>query len=214
MSALQSSTTVNTPNLNGYSFLDTNAEPPEINDGHLTFLSRYTGIDDLDVLRKGVIEVWREAREKHHVYKCIETFMFLIPAIQFHPSYRTLLNTLSDRQSSHQPAPYIADVGCCFGTDVRRLIYDGVPAENIVGVDLHDGYWNIGKRLFEDGERIEGVKTVWRDMASGEEGAVEREGLKGRFDFVVAMAVLHVFSKEQQRIFLANILQLLTPGGT
>lgn len=42
----------------------------------------------------------------------------------------------------------IADVGCCFGTDTRKLLLDGVHSEDIYAVDIHDGFAAVEKRQF------------------------------------------------------------------
>nr|XP_001395631.2 hypothetical protein ANI_1_1890104 [Aspergillus niger CBS 513.88] len=42
------------------------------------------------------------------------------------------------------------DLGCGFGQDIRRLVYDGAPAENIFGLDKEEEFIELGFDLFRD----------------------------------------------------------------
>ena len=46
------------------------------------------------------------------------------------------------------------DVGCCLGTDMRKLVFDGVPAQNLVGIELRQQYIDLGFDLFRDRNRL------------------------------------------------------------
>ncbi|RAK89301.1 hypothetical protein BO79DRAFT_146387 [Aspergillus costaricaensis CBS 115574] len=42
------------------------------------------------------------------------------------------------------------DLGCGLGQEIRRLVYDGAPAENIVGLDKDEQFIELGFDLFRD----------------------------------------------------------------
>ncbi|CAF0879715.1 unnamed protein product, partial [Didymodactylos carnosus] len=46
----------------------------------------------------------------------------------------------------------VIDFGCCLGQDVRQLVYDGVPIDQIRGYDLEPFFIEQGYELFRDGE--------------------------------------------------------------
>ena len=46
------------------------------------------------------------------------------------------------------------DLGCGLGQDLRVLVRDGTPAENLVGLDLMREYIDLGYELFQDRERL------------------------------------------------------------
>ncbi|KAJ3033728.1 hypothetical protein HDV00_005878 [Rhizophlyctis rosea] len=188
-------------------------ELPKIPDEALEDLSRYTGEKDLQKLREHVIDLVQEIKKSHHTYACIANILFLEPRIQNQPYYSTFIQ----RQS---PTTKTLEVGVCFGTDLRRYVQDGVAASSVTVADLDDSYWKFGGKLYRDEGKlgkIGGVKTVFGDFA-GEEGAektvdIAKEELEGQFDFLINMLVLHVFSKNECRRFLARLFACLRSGG-
>ncbi|OJJ70222.1 hypothetical protein ASPBRDRAFT_129693, partial [Aspergillus brasiliensis CBS 101740] len=44
----------------------------------------------------------------------------------------------------------LLDLGCGLGQEIRRLVYDGAPAESIVGLDISDVFIDLGFDLFKD----------------------------------------------------------------
>lgn len=132
--------------------------------------------------------------------------MFLTPRITRHPTYPTLLSTIT-------PKSRILDIGCCYGTDIRALILDGVKPSKITAADLLSGYWELGLKLFSDSSRIKDVRTVWGDFASTDGVELEKHGLKHSNAFVSAQLVLHVFSKEQCEAFVKKVWDCLSSGG-
>lgn len=62
-------------------------------------------------------------------YPCIGQFRFLNLSLCQQPSYSSVLERLKGG------AKYV-DIGCCLGQDIRRLVADGAPAENLYGAEL------------------------------------------------------------------------------
>ncbi|KAI8834481.1 hypothetical protein BC829DRAFT_70182 [Chytridium lagenaria] len=99
-----------------------------------------------------------------HVYKCIERAMFAFPRISRQPFYPQISARFTE------PTFKLLELGCCFGTDARKMIDDGLAASNLVVSDLHDAYWNLGKTiLFSDAPN---VRTVFGDFADVEGGDI------------------------------------------
>ncbi|KAJ1552920.1 hypothetical protein HK096_009935 [Nowakowskiella sp. JEL0078] len=176
----------------------------------LTFLATYLKTSDAEALQKHVNHIWSAARASLHVYRCIDRGAFLYPRLPNHESYATVLLAAL---SSGNPLPRIADIGCCFGADVRRLLLDGHPPENITAIDLHDGYWKLGHQLFKDEAPL--VDSFFADMAV----EVDSNGgpytqFIGKFDVVYSIAVLHVLSQRQSENLIKRVYGMLAPGGT
>ncbi|KAJ3176027.1 hypothetical protein HDU87_005544 [Geranomyces variabilis] len=193
----------------------------------LGFLSEYKREPDFEKLRATLSKIWQESRSKFHVYKCIATFQFLKPRVADHPLYRTLVEELKSEKTGALPVNRVLELGCCFGTDVRKLMQDGVPASRIVASDLHAGYWQLGMKLYDDADRIAGVETVFGDWAvspnmSSVAAVADEDTLppvdfaayRAHFSFVVASAILHCLSEVQIQAFIGNVADVLVPGGT
>ncbi|KAJ7267475.1 hypothetical protein C8J57DRAFT_366791 [Mycena rebaudengoi] len=41
------------------------------------------------------------------------------------------------------------DLGCCLGIDVRKLVSDGFPMQNVIASDLSAEFWHCGHELFK-----------------------------------------------------------------
>ncbi|KAH8116495.1 hypothetical protein DFH11DRAFT_1214818, partial [Phellopilus nigrolimitatus] len=46
------------------------------------------------------------------------------------------------------PDSLFLDLGCCMGTDVRKLVLDGYPAARVAGCDLRHTFVDAGHALF------------------------------------------------------------------
>ncbi|OSD00957.1 hypothetical protein PYCCODRAFT_1370059 [Trametes coccinea BRFM310] len=106
------------------------------------FLLSTTGLADADALKKLILDMQAEAAEAFP-YPCIRRFDFVKCKISRLPCYGQLLSLVKD-----DPTALLLDIGCCFGTDVRKAIADGYPANNIIASDLRPDFWHIGHKLF------------------------------------------------------------------
>ncbi|KAJ1554912.1 hypothetical protein HK405_003746, partial [Cladochytrium tenue] len=105
-------------------------------------------------------------------YPCVRAWGFAEPRVGSHPAYTWLLTALGGgdgaKGASSTPSPrgVAVEVGCGFGSDIRRLLLDGVAPAHAVASDLHGEYWAAGAReLFGDGGA--GVRTVFGDWTTG-----------------------------------------------
>jgi len=185
-------------------------EVTPIDDEALAFLSEYCKNPNLNELRNHVIKV-KEDVSKLHVYICIERNNFLLPRIDRYPAYEKLV--LASKEHTIANSLFrVADIGCCFGTDTRKLVFDGVHRSSIYSIDVNDGYWNLGFEMFGDKDILK-VNTLFTDVSAKSFGE-EHSDLTNKFNFVYTGAVLHVFAKDEAEQFVQNIYNLLVSGGT
>ena len=133
-------------------------------------------------------------------YPCIGMYSFLDFSISQSPHYQAVLNSLKSNNTT------LLDLGCCFGQDIRRLVYDGAPAESIHGIELEPAFVGAGYDLFRDRETL-GTKFSEGDFLSS---SLDDLGLReGMFDFVHAAAFFHLFNYEEQVIVMRKAVSLL-----
>lgn len=117
------------------------------------------------------------------------------------------------------------EVGCAFGTDVRRLILDGWPANQVHCLDVHDGYWNFGLELYKDGpDAVEGKQLAcptafgnildYTFFSPTPDDNVPDPLPRDAFSVISVAAVLHVLAKEDSFGLLTRLFNhFLKPGG-
>ncbi|KAJ7206521.1 hypothetical protein GGX14DRAFT_637452 [Mycena pura] len=113
-----------------------------IDDGGLEFLKSQTGIDDAGELKKHVLAIQAKAYQIFS-YPCIRHFTFARLRLSGLPAYSQAMALLRER-----PDAIFLDLGCCFGTDIRKVAVDGFPMQNLIACDLHGEFWNHGHELF------------------------------------------------------------------
>ena len=96
------------------------------------------------------------------------------------PAYPEILTRVKDGQ-------ILMDVGCFIGHDLRRLVYEGVPCENIYGVDIVS-HWDVGFDMFRDRDRFN-AHFIEADILSTADAALMT--LKGKVDVVSITQVAH-----------------------
>ncbi|KAI0066447.1 hypothetical protein BV25DRAFT_1820395 [Artomyces pyxidatus] len=106
------------------------------------FFKQQTGIQDDDELKKHLLQIQADAYAVFP-YPCIRIFHWTKLKISRLFPYPRLLNLGRDRKDA-----IFLDIGCCFGNDVRKVIADGYPVQNVVASDLHPEFWEIGHKLF------------------------------------------------------------------
>lgn len=187
-------------------------EEPEITAPMLDFYAKWTGRKPE---KEFILSNWRSLKKQFHTYRCIQSMQYLLPRASYLKSYSKILCHLKEKGDIK-----IADFGCCFGQDIRKLILDGVAPEMITAVDLHDGYWLAGREVFLDNannEKLNGIKTCFFDISLPlhHPDAIEARfpSSKGTFDFIILQAVLHTMSLEQHKSTLQRIRMLLKKGG-
>lgn len=101
------------------------------------------------------------------------------------------------------------DLGCCFGQDIRKLVHDGAPPENILGADSERRFIELGYELFRDRDSLASrfyAASIFDDDFLAE--------WRGRVDVIYVGAFLHLFDFDSQVRVMAQLVRLLrkSPG--
>lgn len=132
-------------------------------------------------------------------------FRFLDLSISLHPLYPTVLSRLKDSNQT------LLDLGCCFGQDIRRLVSDGAPSENLYGADLRLEFLELGYELFKDKGRLK-AHFLEGDVLDDEgEGGPELKNLMGKIDIIHAASFLHLFTWDDQIKAGSRMVRLFRP---
>ena len=99
------------------------------------------------------------------------------------------------------------DVGCCFGQDIRKLVVDGAPSENIYGLDIESEFIDLGYEFFRDRETLKSTFLA-KDMLDPEAGW---EKSNGKMDMIFISSFLHLFDWEGQVKGAQQLTRLLRP---
>lgn len=161
-------------------------------------LESYSGIPSDDVVDH-VIQV-RDEAWKVFPYPCIGQFRFLDLSMKYTKEYPEILERLSQGQR-------LLDMACCFGQEIRQLVADGAPSENIYGCDLREEYVELGYRLFRDRERLQS-RFLTADIFAESSPLTE---LRGTFDIVYAGSFFHLFDYDDQVKVSEAVAKLLRP---
>ncbi|KIK79942.1 hypothetical protein PAXRUDRAFT_833842 [Paxillus rubicundulus Ve08.2h10] len=106
------------------------------------FFKAQTGITDDKELKQHIFEV-QEAAYKVAPYPCIVGFVFLHCQLAQVQGYNDILSIGRTR-----PDAIFLDIGCFLGTDIRKVVVDGFPANRVIGSDLHPEFGGLGHKLF------------------------------------------------------------------
>lgn len=130
------------------------------------------------------------------VQPCIGLFAFIYITINsplHFFNYSDLLSSLKNGQT-------FLDVGCCVGQDIRKLVYDGAPSENIYGSELRPEYIELGYELFRDRNSLK-TKMIAPgniyDLKDGK-GGLNELAEKGGVDTIHASCFIHLFDYDGQ----------------
>ncbi|KAL4247361.1 hypothetical protein ABKN59_009016 [Abortiporus biennis] len=105
------------------------------------FLQSAITQDDSE-LKKRIYEV-QEIAYKQHPYPCIRAFHFVNLFMSVNPIYPEVL------QAGKTGQTVLLDLGCCMGTDVRKLVSDGYIG-HVFGCDLRQEFIDLGYQLYND----------------------------------------------------------------
>ena len=78
----------------------------------------------------------------------------------------------------------LADIGCFIGHDLRHLVNDGAPANNLYGFNIID-FWDLGFEMFQDRDWFKAHFVQADIMATDSEFAV----FKGELDIIYVAQV-------------------------
>lgn len=139
-------------------------------------------------------------------YPCLGQFRFLdLDLANRADVYPALLSRLRTGKQK------FLDVGCCVGQNIRKLVHDGVPSENLAGVVLEQGFISLGYNLFRDRDTLK-AKFVGGSILD-DDGVVLDKRFQGQFDVVQLSVVLHLLTWEEQIKVFKHAMRLLKRDG-
>ena len=101
----------------------------------------------------------------------------------------------------------LLDLGCCCAQDLRKLVHDGAPSENLWGAELKGDFLELGYELFLDRETLK-AHFIEADVFDAE-GPLKQ--LEGKMDFIQIGLFLHLFDLESQVKACERIVSFMKP---
>ncbi|KAJ3736724.1 hypothetical protein DFJ43DRAFT_988981 [Lentinula guzmanii] len=199
----------------------------EVDPEDLSLLQTLTGISSREELEEHIIAVQNKANRIHN-YPCIGLFVFTKFNIKLSPNYHQVLSLID----THKDAIFL-DVGCCVGNALRKVVTDGWPVENTIGIDLSKEFWDLGHEMFRStpesfpagfvgGDIFDDVilaPTIGRSDDSNFIPNLERVNLRNltslaplrhRVSAIYVCNVFHLFHAEKQLDLARRLASLLT----
>ncbi|KAF3057258.1 hypothetical protein GL218_06082 [Daldinia childiae] len=177
----------------------------EVNEPFHQLLEQYSKIPGSDIVDH--VKRIRDRAFESSPYPCIGLFRFTNLTLITHPLYEKIVGLL---KSESTETAYL-DIGCCFGQDLRRLVFDGVPSKRLVGLDIERSLLELGYDLFLDRETLKSQFVIANIL---EAQGKTWESLEERgFDVIHCSAVFHLFTLDKQIIAAKHIARLVKKGG-
>ncbi|KAG8844236.1 hypothetical protein FRB96_003240 [Tulasnella sp. 330] len=177
-----------------------NDDTSELTQSTRAFLEKYTGLPSDQVIPH-VLDI-RDRAWNVWPYPCLGEFRFLGPSIDTQPSCPQILERLKGGQK-------LLDLGCCFGQDIRYLVSEGVPAENIYGSDLHREFIDLGYELFMDKEKLKSTFITSNIFDTSPSSGFEK--IEGKIDIIYLGSFLHLFDWDDQVKIATRLVSILRP---
>ncbi|KAJ5735969.1 uncharacterized protein N7483_001094 [Penicillium malachiteum] len=153
----------------------------EIPDPAREVLEKWSQIPSADVVQH--VNDVRDRAYEVYPWPSIGLYQFLDIHMLGFDSYPEILQSIKE-------GGLFLDLGCCFAQEIRQLVLDGAPAENVFGADLSIDLMNMGYKLFLDEEKL-GVRFITSDIFDSQ--STLRSEFKGRFSVIHASNFFHVF---------------------
>lgn len=112
--------------------------------------------------------------------------------------------------SPDEIAPHLHNVGCGFAQDLRQLVIDGAPAENVYGLELEKPFIDLGYELFQDRAKLPAANFVVADMLDPDPDT--KAPLLGKIDIVYASQFFHLWGWDSQVQIGKALIKLLNPA--
>ncbi|TCD65129.1 hypothetical protein EIP91_003060 [Steccherinum ochraceum] len=191
--------------------LDDGVVPLQLTEEETTFLKTAITKDENEMWKR-VEDVRRRAYEKYP-YPCLRGFYHIHFEMMRTSVYREIL------EAGRSGNTTFLEIGCCMGSDVRRLAFDGYPAANIIGTDLRQEFIDLGLELYRDRDTCKtrffaddiftvSPKTV--DARPTEfSTATKLVQLKGQVSHLFLGALFHLYDEQTQYAIALAVATLL-----
>jgi SAM-dependent methyltransferase len=159
--------------------------PPDFQE----LLQNYSQIspeDQIEHIKKIRTKAWKVKQ-----YPCIGSYMFLDLSMKDHSAYAEVLASLRSSKDAT-----LLDLGCCIGQDLRKLAFDGVPGDQLVGYDIEPGFFQVGYEAFQDKRHFQAGFVAGDFLAS--KGETSEEHRQDQYRFVHAAYFFHLWSWKKQ----------------
>lgn len=103
----------------------------------------------------------------------------------------------------------LLDMGCCFAQDIRKLVFDGAPSENIYGAELRREFIDLGYDLFRDRDTLKSTFVIGDIFDDSAESWFHE--LEGILDIIYAASIFHLFDWKEQVRMAERVVGLLKP---
>ncbi|KAJ5388993.1 uncharacterized protein N7496_000061 [Penicillium cataractarum] len=173
------------------------AELTNVNEPVRTILEQYSKIPAAQILQH--VKDLKDRAFAVFPYACIGQASFLELSIASSPCYPEMLERVNNGEK-------LLDLGCAFGQELRQLIYDGAPSENLYGSDLRREFLDLGYDLFLD-RSISKSHFISADVLDDNSDLVTE--LKDQLGIVYISLFLHVFDFDKQVTVAKRVLDLL-----
>ncbi|KAL4792772.1 hypothetical protein BDV19DRAFT_391899 [Aspergillus venezuelensis] len=133
-------------------------------------------------------------------YPCFQKFWFLQPDLSQSISYASILNKI-------QSGGIFLDLGCGLGQDIRQLVHDGAPPQNLLGLELRQAYVDLGYELYQDKELLEStflIQSFFTDTP-------DLTALAGKITIINSGYFMHMWDREKQLAVAKRMISLLSP---
>ncbi|KAF7312356.1 hypothetical protein MIND_00248700 [Mycena indigotica] len=186
----------------------------------LALLQAETGIHDETELKEHVLAIQQQALTVYD-YPCIRRFGFVRLKISKNkPAYEHVLQLARLRPNS-----ILLELGCCCGTDLRKIVRDGWAPSDIVASDLHPEYWSIGHKLFKStpesfpvtflaGDAFDDAFLSTKPLQTGATPQLDTisslNELRGHVSVIHTASLFHLFGEAQQLELARRLAGLLS----
>ncbi|KAK4515989.1 60S ribosomal protein L37B [Mucor velutinosus] len=175
----------------------------------IQFYKEYTGVNDVHNLENHLMTIQQKLAKQGRInYRCIQRFKFAFSRIYERFFYKDLIKLGQTLEQQHQK-PYFLDIGCCTGTDLRKMMLDGYPKNYLIGMDIEQCYIDCGYELFKDNPDTCPIRFIIDDLFTFQKTHV----LCDTISIVHAGSVLHLFDLDQIVQFIHRATWLLKIGG-
>ncbi|KAI1102762.1 hypothetical protein F4804DRAFT_312197 [Jackrogersella minutella] len=143
-------------------------------------------------------------------YPCLGTFRFLDLDLAAHYAYQEhVLSPLKQPSADGATEPLFLDLGTCFGQDLRKLIYDGVPTHRLWVSDIEPKFIEFGYKMFNDEDKLprDHILCPGDLLSSSPEDRLRI--LDDKVTILHMTTVFHLFSFDLQKVVADRCLRLL-----
>ncbi|PQE20891.1 methyltransferase domain-containing protein [Rutstroemia sp. NJR-2017a BBW] len=161
-------------------------------------LQTYSNVPPEEVLPH--INKIRDKAWKIRSHMCTGQGIFLIPSMPGHPQHSTILSRLKNGAT-------LVDVGTFIGQDLRQLVVDGAPSNNMYAVDIVN-HWDTGYEMYRDRDNFH-AHYIECDILKPNPALKE---LNGKMDIIWITHVLHQWTWEGQVLAAKTLVDLSRVG--